>query len=166
VTTSGRGDFFQSVRGLALALTALALLAFVLPSWLAARLQRGRVARADAQVRTVAARLAASGLADIRRTAAAQNVAVLTGPGDPVLDAADQRWRSARQAPLQSYVRLPAEAVTPDPWLRALQIEVGGPAAGSTVWVLSAGPNGIIDTPFDPADGTIPSGDDVAAPVR
>jgi len=31
VTTSDRGDFFQSVRGLALALTTIALLAFVLP---------------------------------------------------------------------------------------------------------------------------------------
>jgi hypothetical protein len=93
----------------------------------------------------------------------AQDIAVLTGPGDPVLEATDRTWISARQAPLQSYVALPVETVMPDPWLRALQVNVGAGRQGGRVWVLSAGPNGIIDTPF--AAAAAPSGDDVAAPL-
>jgi len=89
---------------------------------------------------------------------------VLTGPGDPVLEASDRTWTTARQAPLQSYVALPVETVAPDPWLRALQINVGAGRQGGRLWVLSAGPNGIIDTPFGAA-AAAPSGDDVAAPL-
>jgi len=161
VTTPERGEFFQSVRGLTLALATIALLAFVLPSVLAARLQQARVSRAEAQVHAVADRLAAAGLAAITTTLQVQNIAVLTGPGDPVLEAADRLWITSRQAPLQSYVSLPPDAVTSDPWLRALQINIGARRHGGHVWVLSAGPNGIIDTPFD--SGASPSGDDVAA---
>lgn len=164
MSTSERGDFFQSVKGLTLALTTIALLAFVLPSVLAARLQQARVSRADAQVRAVAARLAAAGLPAMAAALQAQDIAVLTGPGDPVLEATDRTWTTARQAPLQSYVALPVETVAPDPWLRALQINVGAGRQGGRVWVLSAGPNGIIDTPFGAA-AAAPSGDDVAAPL-
>ena len=72
---------------------------------------------------------------------------------------------TARQAPLQSYFSLPADAVTADPWLRALQINIGAQQKGGQVWVLSAGPNGIIETPFASAPSAPPSGDDVAAPL-
>jgi hypothetical protein len=165
VSTPERGDFFQSVKGLALALTTIALLAFVLPSVLAARLQQARVSRAEAQVRAVAGRLTAAGLPAMAAALQAQDIAVLTGPGDPVLEATDRAWITSRQVPLQSYVTLPAEAVAPDPWLRALQINVGAGRQGGRVWVLSAGPNGIIDTPFAAAGSAGPSGDDVAAPL-
>lgn len=163
MSTPERGDFFQSVGGLALALTTIALLAFVLPSVLAARLQQARVSRADAQVRAVADRLRTVGIAAMIPKLEAQDIAVLTGPGDPIVESRDRAWIAARQAPLQSYVALPPDAVTPDPWLRALQINIGARRQGGHVWVLSAGPNGIIDTPFDGAGSAAPSGDDVAA---
>ena len=163
MTTSERGDFFQSVRGLVLALTTIALLAFVLPSVVAARLQQNRVSRAQAQVHAVADRLGTAGLKAAMATLLAQDIGVLTGPGDQILESTDRTWLVARQAPLQSYVTLPSDAVTPDPWLRALQINVGAHRQGGRVWILSAGPNGIIETPFGGAD--IPGGDDVAAPL-
>lgn len=163
MSTPERVDFFQSVRGLALALITIALLALVLPSVLAARLQQARVSRAEAQVRAVADRLRALGISAMIPTLEAQDIAVLTGPGDPIVESTDRAWIAARQAPLQSYVALPADAVTPDPWLRALQINIGARRHGGHVWVLSAGPNGIIDTPFDSAGSAAPSGDDVAA---
>jgi hypothetical protein len=165
VTIPERGDFFQSVRGLALALTTIALLAFVLPSVVAARLHRGRISRADIEVRAVAERLTAAGIASIAATLQAQDIAVLTGPGDPILESSDRTWIVARQAPLQSYFALPVDAVAPDPWLRALQINIGARRNGGRVWVLSAGPNGIIDTPFAALNASVPSGDDVAAPL-
>lgn len=162
--TTGRGDFFQSVQGLGLTLTTIALLAFVLPSVLAARLQQRRVSRAEAQVRAVAERLRAADISTIIPTLQAQGIEVLTGPGDAVLESTDRTWTAARQAPLQSYLTLPPEALAADPWLRALQINIGARRRGKTVWVLSAGPNGIIDTPFE-VTGTAPSGDDVAVPL-
>jgi hypothetical protein len=162
VNTPERGDFFQSVRGLVLALTTIALLAFVLPSVLAARLQQARVSRADAQVRALADRLQAAGFSKVIQTLQSQDIGVLTSLGDPILESTDRSWIAARQAPLQSYLPLPADAVNPDPWLRALQVNVGARQKGSRVWVLSAGPNGIIDTPFEAAG---PAGDDVAAPL-
>jgi type II secretory pathway pseudopilin PulG len=164
VKTSERGDFFQSVQGLALTLTTIALLAFVLPSVLAARLQQRRVSRAEVQVRAVAERIRAADISTIIHTLQAQDIEVLTGPGDSVLESGDRTWTAARQAPLQSYMTLPPDALAPDPWLRALQINIGARRKGKTVWVLSAGPNGIIDTPFD-GTGTTPSGDDVAVPL-
>jgi type II secretory pathway pseudopilin PulG len=163
VSTPERAGFFQSVRGLALALTTIALLAFVLPSVLAARLQQARVSRAEAQVRTVADRLRALGISALIPTLEAQDISLLTGPGDPILESTDRAWLAARQAPLQSYVALPADAVAPDPWLRALQINIGARRQGGPVWVLSAGPNGIIETPFGAVGTAAPSGDDVAA---
>jgi hypothetical protein len=166
VSTSERGDFFQSVKGLTLALTTIAIFALVLPSLLATRLQQRRVSRAEAQVRAVADRLNAAGFAAMSSAVQAQEIAVLTGPGDPILESADREWLTSRQAPLQSWVALPADAVAPDPWLRALQINVGARQRGGAVWVLSAGPNGIIDTPFSAAGVAVPSGDDVAAVLR
>jgi type II secretory pathway pseudopilin PulG len=165
VSTPNRDDFFQSVRGLTLALATIALLAFIFPSAVAARLQRARVSRAEAQVQAVADRLHAAGLEAMAATLKAQGIAVLTGPGDPIVEATDRAWITSRQAPLQSYLALPVDAVTPDPWLRALQIDVGAREHGGRVWVLSAGPNGIIETPFDVAASNGPSGDDVAAIV-
>ena len=163
MTTSERGDFFQTVRGLALALTTIALLAFVLPSILAARLQQNRVSRAQTQVHAVADRLSVAGLKAAMATLQSQDIGVLTGPGDQILESTDRAWIASRQAPLQSYVALPTDAVTPDPWLRALQVNVGARRQGGRLWILSAGPNGIIETPFGGADA--PGGDDVAAPL-
>ena len=78
-------------------------------------------------------------------------------------DATDAVWRSTRTAPLSSYFPLSA-AITEDPWARNL-IVTAGSGAGSTR-VLSAGPNGIVETPFAPGDAARVSGDDIAARVR
>lgn len=58
-------------------------------------------------------------------------------------------------------------ALSADPWGNCYVVNLAAIAAGepAIVWVLSAGPNGIIDTPFVVASGT-PAGDDVGARVR
>jgi len=46
-------------------------------------------------------------------------------------------------------------------------VNAGAFTTSHAVWVLSAGPNGIIETPFDqPASTASPGGDDIAARVR
>ena len=51
---------------------------------------------------------------------------------------------------------------TPDPWGNSYLVKVS--AGGAGLWLISAGPNGLIETPFDvPADGT--RGDDITKAV-
>ena len=55
--------------------------------------------------------------------------------------------------------------IGPDPWGHRYAINVGAWSRnGADVIVLSAGPNGLIETPFI-HDGTVPGGDDVVAVI-
>ena len=64
------------------------------------------------------------------------------------------------------------DQLTPDPWGNRYLVNIKngdpGAAAGKVIWVLSAGPNGKIET--DPTaltdSGPVPGGDDVAVRVR
>lgn len=49
--------------------------------------------------------------------------------------------------------------LTPDPWLRSIEVNIGARRADNIVWILSAGPNGIVETSFG---GGPVIGDDVA----
>ncbi len=71
------------------------------------------------------------------------------------------------------------DEVGPDPWNNRYLVNVGlldasqGPQAASgtvksAVWVISAGPNGILETPFNQsiASTTVPGGDDIGARLQ
>lgn len=165
MTTAEPDDFFLSGRGLALALFVIAVLAFVLPPVLARQLHHSRAARATAQVQAVALALTQTGAARLAGDPQLQEVGVLSGPGDPVTDARDRMWITGRTAPLELHVKLPNGSLTPDPWLRALQLNVAAVRDGGRLLVLSAGPNGIIETPFVSASDASPGGDDIAVAV-
>jgi hypothetical protein len=60
--------------------------------------------------------------------------------------------------------------VTPDPWgnayvTNANAFQVAGGEAGSDVWIISAGPNGLIDTPV-PNPGGMIGGDDIGLRIK
>jgi hypothetical protein len=165
VTTADREDFFLSGLGLTLALVVITVFAFVLPPVLALQLHHRREARAVAQVQEVAIALGQGAGAHLAADPQLREIGVLNGPGDVVTDALDRTWITARAASLEPYVNLPAEGLTPDPWLRALQVNIGAARAGGRLWVLSAGPNGIIDTPFVSTGNAVPGGDDIAVPL-
>jgi hypothetical protein len=162
VTDARREDGVLSGWSLTLALVAIAFLAFVLPPGIARWLQQTRIARAVAQLDALALALTHAGASGFSTNPHLREIGVLSGPGDAVTEARDRDWIVARAAPLQSYVELPATALAPDPWLRALLINVGAPRAGGQMWVLSAGPNGIVETPFVSPPPGAPGGDDIA----
>ena len=154
-----------STRRLISALSIIMLLVFALPPGLAIWVNQRRESRAEALVQRLAIELAtASGRSSLSR-AAADGIGLLTGPGDPMADATDGTWRSTRAAALSSYF-LPAEEITADPWARSLLVNVGSTSGAGAIWVLSPGPNGIVETPFALHDAAHAAGDDIAVRVR
>jgi hypothetical protein len=85
---------------------------------------------------------------------------VLIGVGNLPESAGGSEWRTRPSAPLAQIVSpaAPPEA-TQDPWRNAYLVNVG---AARMVRVLSAGPNGLVETPFESA---YTAGDDIASPV-
>lgn len=135
---------------LLLSLSAILCLMLAPPA-LAYRVHTSRIAAAHAQVEEVAARVRASRLD--------AGVDVLAGPGRSPEAPGQQKWIAGTQG------ALPAAAA--DPWGNRLLMNVAAHDASRAVWVISAGPNGIIETPFDqPAPTASPGGDDIAARVR
>lgn len=162
--TPGRADAVLSGRRLALALVAIGLLAFVFPPFAARQIQTRRVARATAQVEETARAAARAGMTGLLANPTLSDIGVLSGPGDSPTRADDRAWDAARHAALLSYLEL-IPPPGPDPWLRALQVNIGAARTGSRIVVLSAGPDGIIETPFA-SPGTVAAvGDDILAPL-
>ncbi len=124
-----------------------------------------RVVRAEADVAAIAGGLRNPD-PELRRLATA--VDVLCGPGPmPHADAAVGPWTTAPRGALAAAFRdrLPLSA---DPWGNCYVVNLAAMAAGdsTTVWVLSAGPNGIIETPFLARDAAAPAGNDVGMRIR
>jgi type II secretory pathway pseudopilin PulG len=137
------------------ALLVLAVLAAV-PFAAVRTLHSRRISAADTELRVLASQL---------RSAIAQPVdgshGILVGSGS-MPEADDQEWLTATRAPLAAIVTFDA----PDPWGNAYVVNTGA-QPGDRVWVLSAGPNGRIDTPFrQPSAVAAPAGDDRATPLR
>lgn len=152
--------FVLSGRQLGAALILIALLAFVLPASAARLVHAARLERARAAAEALAGRLRSQD--EILRTAAAAG-AVLVGSGtSPRLQPGP--WRTAPFQALDPL--LPSARMEPDPWGNQYLVNTSGLVRGATVWVLSAGPNGIVDTPFDAPGGSQPAGDDVGARIR
>lgn len=137
----------------------------VLPPAAAWGVNRFRVRTASLEVASIAETLrhVEPGLRD-----SLHGAEVLCGPGRlPVTgERGAERWVTAPRAALAVAVG-DRRAVAADPWgncylVNLAALTAGGPAR---LWVLSAGPNGIIDTPFVTSSET-PVGDDVGITVR
>jgi hypothetical protein len=138
------------------ALATIALLAFALPFAAVRTLHARRLAAADSEIRAIVQDLRVA-LGRVPPT-----VSVLTGPGD-MPRTTDSRWAAGTSLPLASVVRLPQV----DPWGNTYLVNFGAARTGGAIWVLSAGPDGVIDTPFDvPLPHASVRGDDVAVPLN
>ena len=137
-------------RTLALALTAIVLLAFPLPFGAVKFVHGRRVRAADRQIAVIAAA--------VERSRPAPG-SFLMGPGDrpPALD---DRCTAAAPAPLERTSAGQHLSLSPDRWGNAYLVL----SSRNTVWVLSAGADGILQTPCDSAGMT--AGDDRGAPIR
>ena len=142
------------------ALGLILLATAVLPPAAAWRVNRSRVRAASAEAAALADILQARP-AELRD--AARGADVLYGPGRiPSAQTPETaRWVTAPRAALALVVG-DRHGLLADPWGNGYMVNLSAPAAGesATLRVLSAGPNGIIDTPFVSASGT-PEGDDV-----
>lgn len=137
-----------STRALGAAL-ALALLAAGLPFVGAALVSTRRFETARRQAQALALALQQSPITDTEE--------VLVGPGSlPRFQG--EAWPD-RKADLKA--RVPGIALQADPWRNAYVVNLGGRGAAC---VISAGPNGIVETPFH--DALRAGGDDVVAAVR
>lgn len=86
---------------------------------------------------------------------------VLIGPGKLPKGDRQSRWLLGVSKSLQGVVASERVSVTDDPWQQSYIVNLG--AKGSPIWVLSAGANGVIETPFEGADA--PGGDDIGIKV-
>lgn len=162
----------MSGRKLAAALALIALLAFVLPPIAAHQVHQGRIDRArEAVVRLATAFKSetAAALADVVGPPGREPV-VLAGPGAGPEFAPGLGWPASRVLSLSAVaLRLStrpegappaATGVQPDPWGNQYLVVIGVGSARS-VTILSAGPNGTVETPFGAA--LSPRGDDIVA---
>jgi hypothetical protein len=136
----------------------------VLPPMGAVAVNRSRVRFATIKLLTVARTLRDEGP---RLLEMARGADVLCGAGD---------MPSAQSPDAQGWVRAPRAgwgafaghggALPPDPWGNCYLVNLAAAnSPGMVVWALSAGPNGIIDTPFVNAS-ELPAGDDVRVRIR
>lgn len=147
----------MSARKLAYALAAIALLAFVLPPLAARQVNARRIGRARLDVMRMARALAGdrrAALTDAIASAGGGPV-VLTGPGVAPKFVPGFGWLEGRMVPWSAMSN-----GAPDPWGNQYLVAAATEPEGS-VAVLSAGPNGTVETPFGSARS--PQGDDVAA---
>ena len=147
---------------LAVALSVIFLLSIGMPWSLATSLHRDRIARASAQVSALAAALQAGAA----NQTGFQPDAVLVGPGaNPEIPPGSDWHQVTSIGASGAHLDLP---IGPDPWGNRYFIypPPAGTAAphraGIARWVLSAGPNGIVDTPFRQApERAALGGDDI-----
>jgi hypothetical protein len=154
----------HTLTQLLVAVAALLSIAFVVPACLAMRLNRGRLMKAEQDVRAIAEAFdrSARNRADVERRAGTFDV--LAGPGTAprANDAVTLLWQNGRADTLTT--------PTPDPWGHRYQINIGAlsnrQSDAAAVWVLSAGPDGIVDTPFvTTASGARLRGDDIGVRI-
>lgn len=155
---SGRAQPFPG-RQLVGLLAGLLVLAIAVPAVVASTANALRVGRARRGAEVLAAFVA--------RDVTSWPGDALAGPGDlPRVQAADQERRLDTLAAVLGPVRLQQleaeRIVAADPWQNAYLV-VRSPQRAALWWVVSAGPNGVIDSDLDsPAPG---SGDDIVVRV-
>jgi type II secretory pathway pseudopilin PulG len=140
-------------------LAVILVLAIVLPYGAVHTLHVRRLQAADEAARAIADRgneAIAAGTFDMP-----PGTEVLVGPGDQPR-AMDERWGGTATFSLLRALK-PPPAIAADPWGNAFLVNVGS-GAGAPRWVVSAGPDGILQTPLSGADRA--AGDDRIAPIR
>lgn len=146
------------------AIAVLLVLAFVVPYGAVQALHKTRLRSADEGTHAIAERL--NTIIGGRSSGIPAGTEVLAGPGQrPVVS--DERWNSATSVPLARLLPVPwgdDPASQPDPWGNTYLVNVAALSSAGTVWVLSAGPDGIVQTPF--VSQGPPLGDDRAAAIR
>jgi hypothetical protein len=143
---------------LAALVSIIFVLAIALPYGAVTTLHKRRLRAADEGTRAIA-----EGLKTIIAGDIPAGTEVLAGPGDrPVVN--DERWNSATSIPLARVLPGVDVAARPDPWGNAYLVNIAALKSAGTVWVLSAGPDGIVQTPFLSRNSVL--ADDRAAPVR
>jgi len=139
---------------LAAALGAIVILALVLPYLAVRTFHQRRLDRADRQLQSIATDVSAR--LGSNPSAAPGATQVLAGTGQrPIV--MDDVWNTAPAFPLARVIG----DIGPDPWGNAYLVNV---ADRGRMWVISSGPDGIVQTPFLAPNG--PVADDRAAPVR
>ena len=135
------------------ALGVIFILALVLPYVAVRTLHQRRLDRADRQLQSIAADVSARLGSTPSVVPAGTQVLAGTGLRPPVTD---DLWNTASAFPLSRVIA----DIGPDPWGNAYLVNLSD---RRQMWVISAGPDGILQTPFlSPA----PMADDRAAPVR
>ena len=136
------------------ALGALLILALVLPFMAVQAFHQRRVDRADRQLEAIDSDVAV-GLGS-NRSAIPAGTQVLAGSGPrPVVT--DDEWNTAPAFPLLRAIADPGA----DPWGNAYLVNIRDPRQA---WVISAGPDGILQAPFGAPNG--PVADDRVVTVR
>ena len=152
----------MSTRQIAATLAAAVLLTAVLPPLFASAVNRRRIQLAADDASRLAERFGPV----LTEAHVASGVEVLCGSGRVPAAATDeaQRWiAGVRASPLPVL----GHDAPMDPWGRCYLVNAANMAtAGGAVWVLSAGPNGVIDTRFVTRAGQPLAGDDIGALVR
>ena len=129
-------------------LIGIAVLAIVLPYVAISALHARRLEAANQALAELAARMPSA-------ERIPEGAAMLVGPGSPPRSN-DPRWTTGPSAPF-------GVTLTADPWGNAYVLNAAAAPTGAAVWLLSAGPDGIIDTPFvQPAANATTLGDDLA----
>jgi hypothetical protein len=132
------------------------VLTIVLPFGAVNMLHARRLDAADADLRAIAGRLALGAALD-----RVDGAAVLIGAGD-LPRTTDLRWTNGTSAPMSGL----GVAADPDPWGNAYMVNVAT-SPDEAAWVLSAGPDGVIETPYSQrVDTAAVSGDDRAQRIR
>lgn len=146
------------------AIVVLLVLAFAVPYGAVQTLHQKRLRAADEGTRAIAERLKT--ILAGRPSDVPAGTEVLAGPGErPVVN--DDRWNSATSVPLARVLPVLSSddpSGQADPWGNAYLVNVAAISSAGTVWVLSAGPDGIVQTPF--VSQSAPLGDDRAARIR
>lgn len=136
----------------------------VFPPLAAYAVNRSRVRLASREA-AAAARMLRDG--EPRLRGAALRADVLCGPGrvPTVASPGAQHWLLAPRMG-SGGIFGDRRSLSPDPWGNCYLVNLAAiDASGMRLWVLSAGPNGIIETPFFTKSES-PVGDDVAMRIR
>jgi type II secretory pathway pseudopilin PulG len=146
---------------LAALLAVILVLALAVPYGAVRAMHERRLRNADHATQAIASALQAAMAA--RAVVIPAGTEMLAGPGDRGA-VMDDRWKSATSIPLARVLPDEEAAAHPDPWGNAYLVNIAALRAGGHVWVLSAGPDGIVQTPFAGATGV--QGDDRATRLR
>ncbi|MBI4844473.1 MAG: type II secretion system protein GspG [Nitrospirae bacterium] len=157
----------------------IAILAGVLVPMIMKEIDESRITRASADVRSISNAIMVfrkdTAQWPVMDASCGANLTLLTGSGNAPTGIGDNGWDDTSSAMLDNHLMsnddgcynnwngayLPV--VSADPWGNQYVINANSFGSGSPVWIMSAGPNGTLDTV---AASTITAGDDVGLRIQ